>query len=117
MQSYQLLTLPGTLYDGDGNHEPGRRAAGVAVIVPLAVYLSWQGLICNVSDQPLRQAQPCFLQQCLAAQPPVALKDGLAETIRPFVAHQVDKVLVADPPLRVAVCQGQEDLQLVGVQL
>lgn len=31
--------------------------------------------------------------------------------------HQVDEVLVADPPLRVAVCQGQQDLQLVGVQL
>lgn len=24
--------------------------------------------------------------------------------------HQVDEVLVADPPLGVAVCQGQEDL-------
>jgi len=31
--------------------------------------------------------------------------------------HQVDEVLVADPPLGVAVCQGQQDLQLVGVQL
>lgn len=29
--------------------------------------------------------------------------------------HQVDKVLVADPPLGVAVCQGQQDLQLVRV--
>lgn len=75
------------LYNSDSDHEPGWRAAGVAVVVPLAIYLSWQGLVRNMPDQPLWKAQPRFLQQRLAAQPPVALKDGLAETIRPFVAH------------------------------
>lgn len=75
------------LYKSDGDHEPGRGAAGVAVIVPLAVDLARQRLVGHVPDQPLRQAQPRLLQQGLAAQPPVPLQDGLAETVGPFVAH------------------------------
>lgn len=75
------------LYKSDGDHEPGRGAAGVAVIVPLAVDLPRQRLVGHVPDQPLRQAQPRLLQQGLAAQPPVPLQDGLAETVGPFVAH------------------------------
>lgn len=79
------------LHNSDGDHEPGRGAAGVAVVVPLAVDLSRQGLVGHMPDQPLRQAQPRLLQQRLAAQPPVALQDGLAEAIRPFVAHLGEK--------------------------
>lgn len=75
------------LYKSDGDHEPGRGAAGVAVIVPLAVDLARQRLVGHVPDQPLREAQPRLLQQGLAAQPPVPLQDGLAETVGPFVAH------------------------------
>lgn len=68
-------------------------------------------------DQPLWKAQPRFLQQCLAAQPPVPLKDGLAETIRPFVAHlgkkkrkkpwRQSKVWHNHPGRLVPVCQHQ----------
>jgi hypothetical protein len=75
------------LQQRDCDHEPGRRAAGVAVIVPLAVNLPGQSLVGHVADEPLREAQPLLLQQGLAAQPAVSLKDGLAEAVGTFVAH------------------------------
>lgn len=107
----------GNLQQRDCDHEPGRRAAGVAVIVPLAVNLPGQSLVGHVADEPLREAQPLLLQQGLAAQPAVSLKDGLAEAVGTFVAHQVDKVLVADLPICMAVCESQEHLLFVWVQL
>lgn len=69
------------------DHEPGRWAAGVAVVVPLPVNLPGQGLVCHVADQSLGEVQPLLLQQGLAAEPAVALQDGLAEAVGPLVAH------------------------------
>lgn len=42
------------LHNSDGDHEPGWGAAGVAVIVPLAVDLPRERLVGHVPDQPLR---------------------------------------------------------------
>lgn len=40
-----------------------------------------------MADEPLGEAQALLLQQGLAAQPAVALKDGLAEAVGTLVAH------------------------------
>lgn len=71
----------------DCDHEPGRGAAGVAVVVPLPVDLPGQGLVGHVADQSLGEVQPLLLQQGLATEPAVPLQDGLAEAVGPLVAH------------------------------
>lgn len=81
------ISAPPHLSNGDGEDEPGRGAAGVAVEVPLAVHLSGQSLVGDVSHQPLGQPQPHLVSEAAASELPAALQDGSPEAVGALVAH------------------------------
>lgn len=85
-QSFQRPCLR-YLGNGDGQDEPGWGAVGVAVKVPLAVDLSGQSLIGNVSHESLGQPQPGLVSEAAASELPAPLQDGSPEAVGALVAH------------------------------
>lgn len=75
------------LSNGDSQDEPGWGTVGVAVKVPLAVDLSGQRLVGDMSDQPLGQPQAYLVSETAALKLPAPLQNGPPETVGALVTH------------------------------
>lgn len=71
----------------DGQHKPWWWTVGITVKIPLAVHLSWQSLIGNVTYKSPRQTQAHFLSQRGIPELPTPLQDRSTKTVWAFVAH------------------------------
>lgn len=75
------------LNNGDSQDEPWWGTVGVAVKVPLAVDLSGQRLVGDMSDQPLGQPQAYLVSETAALELPAPLQNGPPETVGALVTH------------------------------